>query len=238
MLKIIIVDDEKPAREELASLLGEYDNTEIIGEAGNALEALPLIHKFKPDVVFVDIQMPRINGLEMVSMMDPEQMPMIVFATAYDEFAIKAFEENAFDYLLKPIEPERLNKTIQRIQKELTPPSYQPIQELAPLRSIPCCGYNRIFLMSVSDVEYIQSDLAGIHVVSADKNGITQLTLRTLEEKTDFIRCHRQFIVNPEQVSEIQLHENGNAELLTKSGKSVPVSRRFLKPLKQSLNIP
>ncbi len=238
MLRIMIVDDELPAREELRSLLSHYQNVEIIAEASNALEAIPLIHKLRPDILFLDIQMPRISGLELVNMLDPEQMPRIVFATAYDEFALKAFEENAFDYLLKPIEPERLQKTMQRLQKELGPTSYQPINELAPLRSIPCCGYNRIFLLPLNEVEYIQSDVAGIHVISAEKNGITQLTLRTLEEKTDFLRCHRQYMVNPEQVAEIQLLENGNAELLTRSKKLVPVSRRYLKQLKQSLNIP
>ncbi|MFB0975573.1 MAG: response regulator, partial [Tolumonas sp.] len=111
MLRVMIVDDELPAREELRSILADYDGLEIIGECSNALEAIPAIHKLHPDVVFLDIQMPRISGLEMVSMLDPEQIPAIVFVTAYDEFALKAFEENAFDYLLKPIEPARLEKT-------------------------------------------------------------------------------------------------------------------------------
>lgn len=238
MLRVIIVDDELPAREELRSLLEGYDDLEIIGECSNALEAIPSIHKQKPDVVFLDIQMPRISGLEMVSMLDPDQMPAIVFLTAYDEFALKAFEENAFDYLLKPIEIARLEKTLNRLRKELTPQSYQPLADLAPLRSIPCCGYNRIFLVPLSDVEYIHSDLAGIHVCSAKQSGITQLTMRTLEEKTPFLRCHRQYMINPDQVAEIQLLENGCAEVITRAQQRIPVSRRYLKPLKQSLNIP
>ena len=237
-LKTLIVDDESPARDELRSLLSEYPEIDIIGEAGNALDAIPMIHQLKPDVIFLDIQMPRINGLEMVSMLDPEHLPYIVFATAFDEFALKAFEENAFDYLLKPIEPARLTKTIHRLIKEVTPPSYEPIEQIAPLRSIPCTGYNRIFLVPVSEVEIVQSDMSGIHVITAEKSGTTQLTLRTLEEKTDFIRCHRQYMINPEQVAEIQLLDNGSAELTTHSEKKIPVSRRYLKTLKQALNIP
>lgn len=243
MLRVIIVDDELPAREELRSILESYTRKndaelEIIGECSNALEAIPAIHKLRPDVVFLDIQMPRISGLEMVSMLDPEHLPAIVFVTAYDEFALKAFEENAFDYLLKPIEPTRLEKTLGRLRKELAPPSYQPLAELAPLRSIPCCGHNRIFLVPLTEVEYIHSDLAGVHVFSAKQAGVTQLTLRTLEEKTSFLRCHRQYMINPDHVAEIQLLENGGAEVITRAQQHIPVSRRYLKPLKQSLNIP
>lgn len=237
-LRTLIVDDELPAREEMRSLLQHYSDVEIIGEAAHALEAIPLIHQLRPDVIFLDIQMPRISGLEMVSMLDPEHQPYIIFTTAFDEFALKAFEENAFDYLLKPVEPSRLEKTMHRLIREITPPSYAPIETIAPLRSIPCAGYNRIILLPVDDVEIIQSDMSGIHVITASQSGTTQLTLRTLEEKTDFIRCHRQFMVNPNQVSEIQLLENGAAEVVTRSQKKIPVSRRFLKPLKMALNIP
>ena len=238
MLRVIIVDDELPAREELRSILEGYEDLEIIGECSNALEAIPAIHKLHPDVVFLDIQMPRISGLEMVSMLDPEQIPAIVFVTAYDEFALKAFEENAFDYLLKPIEPSRLEKTLHRLRKELTHHSYQSLTELAPLRSIPCSGHNRIFLVPLTEVEYIHSDLAGVHACSAKQAGATQLTMRTQEEKTSFLRCHRQYMINPDQVAEIQLLENGSAEVITRAQQRIPVSRRYLKPLKQSLNIP
>ena len=114
MMTALIVDDEAPSRDELRALLSTAPDVEIVGECANAIEGLAAIHRLKPDVVFLDIQMPRISGLEMVSMLDPEQIPAIVFVTAYDEFALKAFEENAFDYLLKPIEPARLEKTLHR----------------------------------------------------------------------------------------------------------------------------
>lgn len=238
MLHAILVDDELPAREELRSLLLEQPDLMIDTECSNAIEAIQAIHQFKPDVVFLDIQMPRITGLEMVAMLDPEQHPAIVFITAYDEFAVRAFEQNAFDYLLKPVEPARLQKTLQRLRKLSTPPDYQPITTMSPLRTIPCYGHNRVFLIPLDAVEYICSDTSGIKVVASGQSGMTQLTLRTLEERTHFIRCHRQYLINPAHVHEICWQDNGNAEVITVSQQKVPVSRRYLKPLKLALNIP
>lgn len=108
MIKVLIVDDEPLARENLRILLQEQSDIEIVGECSNAVEAIGAVHKLRPDVLFLDIQMPRISGLEMVGMLDPEHRPYIVFLTAFDEYAVKAFEEHAFDYLLKPIEEARL----------------------------------------------------------------------------------------------------------------------------------
>lgn len=238
MLHAILVDDELPARDELRSLLQQEPDIQIDSECSNALDAIRAIHQYHPDVVFLDIQMPRISGLEMVSMLDPEQHPAIVFITAYDEFAIQAFEQHAFDYLLKPIEPERLHKTVQRLQKLSAPTSYEAIAALAPLQSIPCYGHNRIYLIPLQEVEFIASDVTGIRVIGTEQSGITQLTLRTLEERTGFIRCHRQYLLNPRHVKELCWQDNGNAEIITHSQQHVPVSRRYLKPLKQALNIP
>ena len=117
MLRVLIVDDEPLARENLRILLETQRDIEIVGECGNAVEAIGAVHKLRPDVLFLDIQMPRISGLEMVGMLDPEHRPYIVFLTAFDEYAVKAFEEHAFDYLLKPIEAARLEKTLARASK-------------------------------------------------------------------------------------------------------------------------
>ncbi|MGL4479457.1 MAG: response regulator, partial [Aeromonas veronii] len=127
MIRTLIVDDEHYAREELRQQLACDPAIEIVGEATNAIEALPLIQRLKPDVVFLDIQMPKLSGMELVAMLDP--LPRIVFVTAFDEYAIQAFEENAFDYLLKPVEPARLAKTLARLKQDISP---QPIERLAP----------------------------------------------------------------------------------------------------------
>ena len=112
MLTALIIDDEMPSREELKALLSEHGDVEVIAECANAIEGLSAIHRLRPDVVFLDIQMPRVSGLEMVAMIEPSALPHIVFVTAYDRHALKAFEEHAADYLLKPIDPQRLARTL------------------------------------------------------------------------------------------------------------------------------
>ena len=164
-------------------------------------------------------------------------MPYIVFVTAFDEYAIQAFEKHAFDYLLKPIDSSRLNKTLERLQKgAIVKQNLHPFSE-PPLKHIPCHGLNRIFLLKLEEVEYLSSELSGIHVVGINQSGYTQLTLKTLEEKTPFVRCHRQYMVNADQLREIQLLDNGSAEVITHTGKKIPVSRRYLKNLKERLGI-
>lgn len=248
-MKVLIVDDEQFAREELRCLLEQTADLDIVGEAANAIEAIPAINRLSPDVVFLDIQMPRVNGLEMLSMLDPERLPRIVFLTAHDEYAVQAFEENAFDYLLKPVDPARLAKTIQRLIKaqtakqdtalqDLAPQDLAPLTRSNPLRQIPCTGQNRIYLVRLEDVDFISSTQAGIYVISQDgSERFTELTLHTLEERTPLMRCHRQYLVNPDHIKEIHLADNGLAEIQTLGGQTVPVSRRFLGPLKARLGI-
>ncbi|EKN3363020.1 two-component system response regulator BtsR [Yersinia ruckeri] len=237
MLRAIIVDDEQPAREDLRERLSEEQDIEVIAECSNAIEAIPAIQRLQPDVIFLDIQMPRINGLELASMLNPENMPHIVFVTAYDEYAIRAFEEHAFDYLLKPLDQQRLAKTLTRLRRGLSVNNNLHKITEPMLRHIPCSGHNRIFLLKIEEVEYLSSELSGVHVVGVIQSGYTQLSLKTLEEKTPFIRCHRQYMVNTEQLREIQLLDNGSAEVVTRTGKHIPVSRRYLKTLKEKLGI-
>lgn len=158
MLRVLIVDDEPLARENLGVLLQEHSDIEVVGECANAIEAIGAVHKLRPDVLFLDIQMPRISGLEMVGMLDPQHRPYIVFLTAFDEYAVKAFEEHAFDYLLKPIEEKRLEKTLTRLRQErgvqdvtLLPENQQP------LKFIPCTGHSRIYLLQMDDVAFVSS---------------------------------------------------------------------------------
>jgi two-component system LytT family response regulator len=238
-MKTLIVDDEPLARDELRSQLGGFEDIEVVGECGNAIEAIGAIQRMRPDLVFLDIQMPRISGLEMLSMLDHEHMPHIVFVTAYDEYAVRAFEENAFDYLLKPTDPERLGKTIGRLRRERAPQDLQPLERAAPLRQVPCSGANRITLLRLEDIEYATSRLSGVYVVGTDgEERFTELTLRTLEGRTPLMRCHRQFLVNPDAIGEIRFVDNGLAEILTRGGQRVPVSRRHLREIKDRLSLP
>ncbi|PKF51080.1 two-component system response regulator BtsR [Enterovibrio nigricans] len=240
MLTALVIDDEQLAREELTELLTETGIVNVIDDAPNAIIGLQKINAFRPDVVFLDIQMPQVSGLELLSMLDPNNMPYVVFVTAYDDHALQAFEDNAFDYLLKPVEPSRLQKTVLRLQKNLNHLTRQQnfsALETNALAQIPCAGHNRILLVPTNQVESVKSDLSGVHIQSAELNGTTQLTLKTLEEKTPLIRCHRQYLVNVNHIREIKLLDNGLAEVITTSRFHVPVSRRFLKPLKEQIGI-
>lgn len=238
MLNVLIIDDEAPAREELRALLQAEADVEIVGEAANAIEGLASINQLHPDVVFLDIQMPRVSGLEMLSMLDKSSMPRVVFVTAYDEFALSAFEEHASDYLLKPVDPMRLGKTLEWLRSGLPQPQRPALAPPAQIRQIPCYARNRIVLLRLEDVEFVRSDLAGLQVVCTTQTGLTELTLKTLEEKTSLLRCHRQFLINPDHIGEIVMQENGSAEVITRSGNKVPVSRRYLRELKDQLHIP
>jgi two-component system LytT family response regulator len=244
----LIVDDEIHARDELAALVQETGEINITGKCANALEALHVIKIAPPDVVFLDIQMPVVNGFEMLNMIDEEDMPLVVFVTAYDEYAIKAFEENALDYLLKPIEKDRLSKTVLRLKKNLERGRRQQgvfgsqgdkgrFYPFSEITRIPCLLSNRVKLIETSAVEFIRSHMAGVYVICPSGEFYTELTLKVLETRTNLVRCHRQFLVNLDCVDEIILHNNLLAQMRTKSGKSVPVSRRYLKKLKDKLGI-
>lgn len=237
MLTALIIDDETPSRDELKALLAAAPDIEVLGECANAIEGLSAIHRLRPDVVFLDIQMPRVSGLEMVGMIEPSSLPRIVFVTAYDEHALKAFEEHATDYLLKPIDPLRLERTLDWLRSGPRPANRSFPESTGQLTQIPCCGRNRIFLMSLGEIEYIHTDVTGVHVVASDRQGMTELTLKILQERTPLIRCHRQYLVNLDLMSEIVLQDNGAAEIVTCSGKRIPASRRHLRDLKDKLLI-
>lgn len=239
MLKVLIVDDEPLARENLRILLEAQADLEIVGECDNAVEAIGAVHRLRPDVLFLDIQMPRISGLEMVGMLDPEHRPWVVFLTAFDEYAVKAFEEHAFDYLLKPIEKPRLDKTLARLRQTRTQQDMSLLGESQQaLKFIPCTGHSRIWLLQMEDVAFVSSRLSGVFVTDREgKEGFTELTLRTLESRTPLLRCHRQHLVNMSHLKEIRLEENGQAELLLKAGQTVPVSRRYLRSLKEAIGL-
>ena len=237
MLTALIVDDETPSREELKALLTSAPDVEIVGECANAIEGLSAVHRLRPDVVFLDIQMPRVSGLEMVGMIEASALPHIVFVTAYDEHALKAFEEHATDYLLKPIDPQRLERTLDWLRSRGTNPPPPPPGSGSVLQQIPCLARNRIQLIPLDEVEYIHTDISGNRVVAGDRQGMTELTLKLLQERTPLTRCHRQYLVNLTRIEEIQLLENGSAEIVMRSGQRVPVSRRHLREIKDKLLI-
>ncbi|MCD8552721.1 two-component system response regulator BtsR [Seleniivibrio sp.] len=234
--KALIIDDEPYAREELRFQLEKTKIFDIVGEAGNAVEGVKLVNKNHPDIIFLDINMPVINGFDMLSMIEKSIMPYVVFVTAYDQYALKAFEEKALDYLLKPVEQERLEKTLEKILLSLEKGEV-PIYERQPLTKIPCALINTIKLIDMADIEYVYSDMTGVHAVTSDREYLTDLTLKLIECRSGLFRCHRQYLINLAKIDRIVLNENSSADAYTLSGRIVPVSRRYLKLLKDTLGL-
>ncbi|CAK9883872.1 MAG: Transcriptional regulatory protein BtsR [Candidatus Erwinia impunctatus] len=239
MIRVIIVDDEPLARENLRLQLQHEVDLVVVAECANAIEAISAVHQLRPDVLFLDIQMPRISGLEMAGMLDPHNRPYIVFLTAFDSYAVQAFEEQAFDYLLKPIEAERLAKTLLRLRHQRPDQDLSSLSAVSePLAYIPCSGHSRIWLLPIEQVAYVSSRMSGVYATSQEgKEGFTELTLTTLENRTSLVRCHRQYLVNMAFVKEIRLEENHRAELLLRDGHTIPVSRRYLRILKEAVGL-
>jgi two-component system LytT family response regulator len=235
MIRALVVDDEVNAREELTALLRETGAVEVVATCADAVAAIPAIRRHRPEALFLDVQMPAVSGFELLSMLDPDDLPPVVFVTAHDAFAVRAFEANAVDYLLKPVEPERLARTVERLRLGLGRP---PPATLAPaIRRIPCQGARSIRLVDLAEVESVRSSEAGVHVVTAAGEHFTDLTLRVLEERAGLLRVHKQHLVNVERVVEILLGDEDGSTVRTRSGLLVPVSRRFLPVLKQRLGL-
>lgn len=237
MIRAVIVDDEPHARAELESLLDEMGAFEIVGRCANAVEAVHAIRDARPEVVFLDIQMPAIDGFELLSMIDDDELPEIVFITAHDEHALRAFEERAIDYLLKPVARERLAKTVERLQRRRGAWPAAASLPRSPIRRIPCLAGKAIKLVDLADVELVRSSEAGVYVLTAKGELFTELTLRVLEERAGLLRCHKQYLVNIDQVDEIRPDDEAGATIRTRSGREAPVSRRFLQKLRERLEI-
>jgi two-component system LytT family response regulator len=238
MIRAVVVDDELHPREELACLLAECGEVEVVAKAATGMEALAAIRRERPDVVFLDVQMPGVSGFELLSMMDDEVMPAVVFVTAHEEFALKAFEEDAVDYLLKPVSAERLARSVERLRARARPVGApRPSFASAPITRIPCAGKRSVKLVNVADVECVRSSLSGVYVVTAQGEYATELTLQVLEARAGLLRCHKQYLVSATAVDEIEMGGGDGATIRTRSGHAVPVSRRHLGRVRELLGI-
>jgi len=223
--RTLLIDDEKLAVKRLARLLSEHeDRVEIIGEAYNGVEGLQMIELLKPDLIFLDIEMPVLNGFEMLSKLN--HMPTVVFATAFEAYAIRAFEENAIDYLLKPVEKERLQLTIGKLARMVSHTAdynrqlLQLIAQFKPkkdLISIPVKTGERILLIRLEDITYFEAEDKYVYLNTADnKKYLIDYTLAVLEEKLppNFIRTSRSTIINRLYIKEIQKYFSGRYVVL------------------------
>ena len=235
MLKALVVDDEAPARSELRYLLDEAGGVEVVGEASNAAEALQLIKALPYDVVFLDIDMPRLSGVELAeTFADMENPPAIVFVTAHSEHAVKAFEVAAADYLVKPVDVERLKQAIKRLV---------PAQE-APARveRIPVEKAGKKLLLKVEDISYVMAKDDYSYLHTDRERYLSTISLAQLEKRLEpvgFFRIHRRYLVNLSRVKEV-VPMYGGTLLLTLTDPEqtqVPVSRRRVPSLKRALGL-
>jgi two-component system LytT family response regulator len=231
--KTILVEDERLAREELKSLLKDYLEIDIIGEAKNGEEGIALIKEQKPDLVFLDINMPGMNGFEMLKHL--EEIPRVIFVTAYDEYALKAFEVNALDYILKPVDPERLREAIQKLSSE---DDFISAQSAGIARKDRFLTVNdRVFIkdgekcwfVELSKVRMLESDGNYVKVYFENFRPLILRSLNSFEERLDpehFFRANRKFIINLQWVSSIENWFNGGLQVELREGEKVEISRR------------
>jgi len=241
-MKALLVDDERLARKELSKLLENHPNIEVVGEAANADEALNLVNEHNPDLIFLDIQMPDKTGFQFLEMLD--SVPMIIFTTAYDEFALKAFEVNALDYLLKPVQAERLAEAVGKVTEKFaqssSSPGFDGNRKLGLEDQVFVKDGDKCWFVSLSSVRMFESDGNYIKVYFDTNRPMIHKSLNALDEKLDersFFRASRKHIVNLSWVEGIEPWFNGGLMVRLKGGEKVEVSRRQAAKFKDMMSL-
>jgi two-component system, LytTR family, response regulator len=228
-MRTIIVDDERLARKELQSLLARFENIEIVGEFSNAEEALTGIEQLKPELIFLDIQMPGKNGFELLE--ELETVPKVIFVTAYDDYALRAFEKNAVDYLLKPVEEDRLAEAIQKAQQHEESADADILMRTGRLGQedqVFLKDGDKCWFVPLSEVRLFESEGNYVRVFFHQSKPLILKSLNNLEDRLDhtFFRTNRKYIVNLKWVTSVESWFNGGLRLTLKDGTVVEVSRR------------
>lgn len=231
MINTIIVDDEPHARADLQQKISTDERFVVTAQCANAFDAVREIHTRQPDVVFLDINMPKLSGIELLSMLEREKMPRIVFVTAHGEYAIEAFKENAIDFLLKPVSPQRLAITLQRLVENHQPQAAVQQTFSSPLTLIPCYRANHDYLINIDQVVHLFSTpTTGVQLATVDDPlcFYTSLSLKVFEENSSLIRCHRQHMVNPKYIKMIEKLDNGLGQIHLGDERTIPISRNAM----------
>jgi len=227
-MKALIIDDSRLARNELKRLLNDFDFVQVTGEASNATEAAEKIESEKPDVIFLDIQMPGKNGFELLEGL--ETVPQVIFTTAYDQYAIKAFEVNALDYLQKPIEKERLAAAVNRVvEKKNEDENKSDSDYLRPSDQVFVKDGDRCWFVTLAQVPYMEVDGNYTKIFFEDQRPMVPRTLNYLESRLDpkfFFRANRRQIINLSWIERIEPWFSGSIRIYLKGGKEIDVSRR------------
>jgi len=244
-IKAIIVEDEKLARDLLKNYLNDHSCVELVEECADGFSGIKAIQQYKPDLVFLDIQMPKLTGFEMLELLD--YTPGIIFTTAYDQYAIKAFEHNAVDYLLKPFSRERFASAIEKAIEKIgnKDDESEKIKKLSEdtiedyLRRVVVKSHQKISVFPVENIRYIESQDDYVMIYTTESKHLKQKTMKFFESHLDpgqFVRIHRTYIVNVEQIIQLEPYEKDSYVCVIKDGSKLKVSQSGLKILKQRLH--
>lgn len=245
-MRALVIDDERLARKELITLLSQFDQVEVIGEANNVDDAKEKIDSLLPDVVFLDIQMPEKTGFDLLEELD--NVPHVIFTTAYDEYALKAFQVNALDYLLKPIEPKRLGEAIERLQKKMNESSSKNdttefpsnLKKLTLDDQVFVKDGDRCWFVKLINIRLFESDGNYIKVYFDNYKPMIHKSLNALDERLDeksFFRASRKHIINLSWVEGIEPWFNGGLVVTLKGGDRIEVSRRQAARFKDMMSL-
>jgi len=248
-LRVLVVDDEPLAREKLRTLIAEHDDLEQVGECSNGVEALEAIARVRPDVVFLDVQMPEMDGFAVLEALEPDAAPAIVFVTAYDHYAIQAFEVHALDYLLKPFDRERFARTLEHVRGALGHDASELGAHLrALLRDVRRDGDRparllvksggRVTFVTVSEVDWIQAAGNYVEIHAGKETHLLRETLKNLESRLDperFVRVHRSIVVNLDRVKHMDAGIHGEYVITLRDGQQLQSGRGFGERLRERI---
>jgi two-component system LytT family response regulator len=243
MIRTVIVDDEQPARELLREFLAADEDCEIVAECGNGFEAVKAVAQHDPDLLLLDIQMPKLDGFEVLELLD--RSPIVVFVTAHDEHALRAFEVHALDYLLKPLSQERFRQVLERVKRAAGHHDRRPLSGLAtslrarPLQRVVVRGDDgAIQVVPVSRLDYVEAADDAIRITTGGVKLRKQQPIGELAAQLDpdrFVRIHRAYVVNIERIEKIELYAKDSRVAILRDGTRLPVSRSGYQRLRELL---
>lgn len=231
-MRVLIVDDEAPARDKLARMLAAFPDVQLVGSAADGYAALELASRLAPDAIFLDVQMPEVSGLEVAASL-PEGESALVFVTAYDRYAIQAFDAGAVDYLLKPVEPERLERTLSRLRAHGA--AARP--RTGSIRQLLVADRGQLHVVRVDEIEWLEAADNYVTLHAAGRDWLMRRTLSGLLEDlgSGFVRVHRSAAVALGHVRSVQSRGKGDATIVLRSGAEVACSRQFRSELIERL---